>query len=142
MKITIKILFIDNSVVIRTEEDAPIERTNELQDYFCAQLPIDIEGVARLIKGIQISSCFHDGIGGGGDESVEVKVVLAPLLPSSSSEVSRAAFPKVKGVGRDYENDRNICVYFERSLTDEELRAFHDLLSMLDQLQGNVGPKH
>lgn len=54
------------------------------------------------------------------------------------------AFPKVNGVGRDDGDPdpqarKSVVVYFERELTDEELRAFHDLLRMMDELQGRTG---
>lgn len=55
-------------------------------------------------------------------------------------------FPKVNGVGRDGdplpEARKSVIVYFERELTDDELRAFHDLLMMMDELQGRTGTRH
>lgn len=60
--------------------------------------------------------------------------------------IDRVVLPKVNGVSRDADPDqmarRNVVVHFERELTDEELRAFHDLLRMMDELQGRTGTKH
>lgn len=35
---------------------------------------------------------------------------------------------KVNGVGRDPGHDRAVAVYFDRPLSDDELRAFHEFL--------------
>ncbi|MDJ0631066.1 MAG: hypothetical protein QNJ44_22605 [Rhodobacter sp.] len=36
--------------------------------------------------------------------------------------------PKVRGVGRDSDDPRAIVAYFDRELTDDEMRFFHDCL--------------
>ena len=37
--------------------------------------------------------------------------------------------PKAVGVGRDENYDKSTWVYFERRLTDDELRTLHDFLA-------------
>ena len=32
------------------------------------------------------------------------------------------------GVGRDAENDRSVCFYFSRNVTDDEMRFLHDVM--------------
>lgn len=40
-----------------------------------------------------------------------------------------ADLPRAKGVGRDQDNEQCLCVYFERRLDNDELRALHELLA-------------
>lgn len=60
--------------------------------------------------------------------------------------VDRVVLPMVNGVSRDADRDpqarKSVIVHFERELTDEELRAFHDMLRMMDELQGRTGTRH
>lgn len=37
-------------------------------------------------------------------------------------------YPKVNGVGRMADNDKAMLVMFERKLTDDELREFHEFI--------------
>lgn len=37
--------------------------------------------------------------------------------------------PPVRGIGRVADNEKAIILYFDRKLTDDEMRALHDALS-------------
>lgn len=42
--------------------------------------------------------------------------------------MKKIVVPKARGVGRDAENDKAAVVYFDRPLTDDELRALHIMI--------------
>lgn len=37
--------------------------------------------------------------------------------------------PKVRGIGRDHENEHSLCLYLERKPTDDEMRQIQDVLN-------------
>jgi len=49
-----------------------------------------------------------------------------PRRASRRAATPCSQFPRICGVGRDGENHKAIVVYFERELTNDEMRQFHD----------------
>lgn len=46
-------------------------------------------------------------------------------------EQPECTLPDITGVGRAHDFDKAIMVYFDRPLTDREMREFHDLLKII-----------
>lgn len=70
-----------------------------------------------------------------------IRIGDGPLHDSTATTM-----PKVNGVGRDPGHDRAITVYFDRKLSDDELRALHEFLrafsggrSLRDRIRGFGG---
>lgn len=64
------------------------------------------------------------------DEPIDMLLFCArPDTPFYAPPDESVRMPIAVGVGRDGENDKCICVYFKRNLTDEELRGLHDVLA-------------
>lgn len=57
--------------------------------------------------------------------AVETHGTQATGLAGRPANIERLKCP---GVGRDAENDRSLCFYFNRKVTDDEMRYLHEVM--------------